>query len=66
MATDTRPLPVVNVCWLANVSVAEPGTVVLTNTETLLLPAAASVTTMSALPSPFRSLMATDWGSGPV
>src|SRR5579885_3532517 len=62
--TDIGKLPLANVCGAANVAVLAPAGVVFKNTETSL--SRKFTTTMSGLPSPFRSVAATQVGSLPT
>src|SRR5439155_295957 len=62
-ATALGEEPVVKSCLAAKLGVAAPGAVVLSSTDTLEVPFAA---TRSSLPSPFRSPTATAQGLAPV
>src|SRR2546423_15167581 len=59
-ATLMGPLPVAKVCWPAKAGVDAPGAVLFKNTDTVLLPWLATIT--SGMPSPFTSASATDTG----
>ena len=59
VVTQSGRSPVAKVCWVAKLGVAAPGVVVLSSTETVLLPAALAAI-RSGLPSPFTSAAVTD------
>src|SRR5271168_4657778 len=62
--TETGPLPVAKVCWVAKLGVLAPGAVVLSSTDTVLPLSFATI--RSGLPSPLISAVVTETGPLPA